>query len=185
MTAELHPILRTTVAPRRRKPLDITVGQAEDRLHEAIVTLALIPDRERKFIYARQASWPDTLREAVDVMAEALGRVRDGKSAFELPTVRLTPTKDAIDRMDEALDWLTWLDGRELAIVTLRAFETSWVTIGDRLHAHRSTVERWHDVAVRRVHGHLRAGDAPEIKPRAADAHATRHLRRLTRRLFR
>lgn len=187
MMIATEPAIRFTVAPRRRKPMEITVSQVEDRLHEAICTLAALPDRERKFIFAKQSSWPPTPRQAIDIMALALERVREGKSGFELPPPpRFTPTKEAIDRMDETLDWLTWLSGHELAIITLRAFDVSWVTIGDRIgRMSRHTAQRRHADIVRKVHGHLRAGDAPEIKPRAADAVATRHLRRMTQRMFR
>ena len=143
-------------------------------MREAIRTLAALPDRERRFIYAKQASWPETLRDPLEVWINAIEAVRKGTGgpAFEaLRPGRPIPSGEEIDRMDEALDWLTWLDHRELRIVTLRAFDFSWVTIGDRCsRVSRTTAERWHGAAVKKIHGHLRRGDSIEIKPRAADA---------------
>ncbi|MGO8919876.1 MAG: DUF6362 family protein [Stellaceae bacterium] len=57
----------------------------------------------------------------------ALERIQRGKPAYEpLREPRYVPTKEAIDRMDEALDWLAWLDERGLNLVTLRAFRVPW-----------------------------------------------------------
>lgn len=176
----------TAAAPRRCKPLNLTHNQVEDRLHEAISTLAALPDRERRYIYAKQSHWPETLPEAIDVMAKALERVRDGKSAFELPRApRPTPTKEAIGRMDEALDWLAWLDRRALGVMMARALGAGWHSIAGRFRVSDRTVQRWHDAAVDTVRCHLRDGDALDLRPRVTEAHERHELRRLARRLFR
>ncbi len=172
--------------PKARPRLNLSMEQVEERLHEAICTLAALPDRERRWIYAPQAAWPEPLREAVDLMAIALERVAKGESAYEImPSPKYTPTKEAIDRMDETLEWLSWLNGRDLGIVTLRALGVSWVKIGWRLNVSDNTAKNWHYAAVGIVQGHLRNGDAPVIRPRESDVRATRHLRRMAQRMFR
>lgn len=125
----------------------------EQRLSESIRTLAALPDRERKWVYAKLSSWPATLREAVDVMSLALERLRDGEvSAYEaLAEPRWQPTKEMIDRLDRTLPWLTLLDERELKIVTLRAFRVSWLKISWRYGRSDTTVQRWHREAIERV----------------------------------
>lgn len=129
-----------------------TLLEVEERLHEAIRTLAALPDRERRFIYARQTSWPETLREAIDVIALALERIQQGKPAYvPLREPRYVPTKEAIDRMDEALDWLAWLDERGLNLVTLRAFRTPWIKIAWRYGRSDTTVQRWYKEALESV----------------------------------
>ena len=140
-----------------RAPLSTVPGlswsETEERLSEAIRTLAALPDRERKWVYAKLSSWPEVLREAVDVMSLALERLRDGKvSAYEaLAEPRWQPSKEAIDRLDETLPWLTLLDERELKIVTLRAFRVSWLKISWRYGRSDTTVQRWHHDAIERV----------------------------------
>mgnify|MGYP001549354359 CR=1 FL=1 len=140
-----------------RAPLAAVPGlswsETDERLCEAIRTLAALPDRERKWVYAKLSSWPEVLREAVDVMGLALERLRDGKiSAYEaLTEPRWLPTKEMIDRLDETLPWLTLLDERELKIVTLRAFRVSWLKISWRYGRSDTTVQRWHREAIERV----------------------------------
>ena len=133
-----------------RKPA--TIAALEERLHEAIRTLRALPDRERKWIHAAGARWPDTLREVADVLALALERVQQGKSAFEsMRGPRYTPSKEAIDRMDEALDWLRVLDKDQLRILTLRAFGMSWERIGWRFRKSDRTMQRWYRDALETV----------------------------------
>jgi hypothetical protein len=91
-------------------------------------------------------------REAIDVIAQALERIQQGKPAYEpLREPRDVPRKEAIDRMDEALDWLAWLDERGLNLVKLRAFRTPWIKIAWRYGRSDTTVQRWYREALQSV----------------------------------
>lgn len=135
-----------------------TPDQIEERLHEAIQTLAALPDREMRWLNSRRVAWPETLREAVDVLTQAFERIRQGKSAFEaLPPPRVTPSAEAITRMDQTLPWLTWLDADERRIVTLRAFQMSFTRIGWRFRVSDETARRRHRQAIEKIARKLRA----------------------------
>lgn len=136
----------------------MTPDEIEERLLEAIQTLAALPDRERKWLHARGAAWPEPLREAVDVMTQAFDRIRAGKSAYEaLPPPRVTPTADAITRMDDTLPWLQWLDHDERRILTLRAFDMMWIRIAWRFKTSVYFVKKRYYSAIFRV-GQILAG---------------------------
>lgn len=136
--------------------LPTDLKETEERLHEAIRCLAALPDRERRFIYAKQASWPDVLRETINVMALALERVQQGKSAYEaMKEPRYVPSPDEIDRMDVALEWLTWIDKRQLLLLTCRAQRQSWMRISWRFGRSDTTVQKWHRDAVEQVYRRL------------------------------
>jgi hypothetical protein len=54
------------------------------------------------------------------------------------------PAPDAIDRLDEALGWLMWLDPDERRLVWLRAEGLPWKRITNRLGIGRTTAwQRW------------------------------------------
>lgn len=137
--------IRRVLAPEPQ----ITKREVEERMHEAIRILAALPDRERKWVYSRLASWPETLREAIDVMAIALERVAEGKSAYEdMRPPRIVPSAEAIDQMDKTLPWLSLLDKRERQIVTARAFHVSWVKLAAKYGRTDRTIQRWHESAI-------------------------------------
>lgn len=134
-----------------------SLKEIQERLYEAINTLAMLPDRERRYIYHKLSSWPDTLKEKVDVMALALERLAKGdiKPYDDLEEDRPVPSPEAITRMDEALPWLTWLSDREFLIVTLRAKEVSWGRIAARFGRSDTTVQTWHNNGVHEVMSRL------------------------------
>lgn len=137
--------VRPIMAPTPR----FTKRQVEMRLREAILTLAALPDKERKWVYGQLTSWPETLREAIDVMAVALDRVANGKSAYEDTKVsRPVPSPDAIDRMDETLPWLTLLSERERKLVMAKAFDVSWVKLAAKYGRTERTIQRWYETAI-------------------------------------
>ena len=64
----------------------------------------------------------------------------DGRSGARLPS----PSPEAIDRMDEALGWLMWLEPGERRLVWLRAEGLPWKRITQRLGIGRTTAwQRW------------------------------------------
>jgi hypothetical protein len=71
---------------------------------------------------------------------------------------------EAIDRMDEALGWLLWLEPEERQLVWLRAEGVPWKRITHRLAIGRTTAwQRW-TMALAKVATRLKA-DAEQNRP--------------------
>jgi predicted DNA-binding protein (UPF0251 family) len=74
---------------------------------------------------------------------------------------------EAIDRMDEALRWLTWLELEERRLVWLRAEGMPWKRITHRLGIGRTTAwQRW-TIALLKIATRLNAAaeqGRPDIK---------------------
>ena len=74
------------------------------------------------------SSWPPVLREYF----ESYG--------YDRPTIRLGPPPgEAIDQMDECLEWLRWLEPKEMRLVWLRAEHMPWKLILRHLGVSRAT----------------------------------------------
>jgi hypothetical protein len=130
---------------------------------------------------ATDGSWTpllvaERLAEAVDVLArlpaERVGglydlwpRVVGAPCAGARPAA---PAPEAIDRMDEALGWLCWLDPEERRLVWLRAEGLPWKRITYRLGIGRTTAwQRW-TVALLKIATRLNGvaeQDRSNIKP--------------------
>ena len=109
-----------------------TPKMVADRLEEAASTLSRLPVTGLKpRAYGR--SWPDVINEAV------------GVSGGDEPVLRLGPPQaDAISRMDEAMEWLRWLEPNQVRLVWLRASRTPWKMIMRGFGISRSTAStRW------------------------------------------
>jgi hypothetical protein len=80
---------------------------------------------------------------------------------------RAAAMPEAIDRMDEALRWLTWLELEERRLVWLRAEGMPWKRITHRLGIGRTTAwQRW-TIALLKITTRLNAAaeqDRPDIK---------------------
>lgn len=163
----------------------LTSEELQERLFDAIRTLKALPDPDSRFTRPKLSHWPDTLRERWLVWQIALERVKEGDSAFDLVwSDRFTPSKSGIDKMDEALEWLTWIDARELKIITHRAFGMSWMRIGWRIHANAYFAEKWFGDAMRKILRHLSFGTRPAISPRVRDSKYANRLQQEGRRIF-
>ena len=93
------------------------------RLEEAVDVLARLPDERVRGLYDL---WPRLL-------GEPCGSARPAAASPE-----------AIDRMDEALGWLMWLEPEERQLVWLRAEGLPWKWITRRLGIGRTTAwQRW------------------------------------------
>jgi hypothetical protein len=93
------------------------------RLAEAADVLARLPEERVRGLYDL---WPKLIG--------APGR----------PTGPAAAAPEAIDRMDEALAWLCWLDHEERQLVWLRAEGLPWKWITRRLGMGRTTAwQRW------------------------------------------
>jgi hypothetical protein len=93
------------------------------RLEEAADVIARLPDERVPGLYDL---WPGIVGAPVTGSGPA------------------APSPDAIDRMDEALGWLCWLDPDERRIVWLRAEGLPWKRIIHRIGVGRTTAwQRW------------------------------------------
>lgn len=109
---------------------DWTPRMVEARLEEAADTLRRLPAVKVQGYFS---TWPPIIRD----FWEAFGR--------HAAEVRLGPAMPAaIDRMDETLLWLRWLEPDEVRLVWLRAEGVRWKLICARFGIGRTTAwYRW------------------------------------------
>ena len=120
-----------------------TDKMVEKRLEEAAETLRRLPAPK---VQGYVSCWPPIIQE----FWESYG--------WDLPRVRLgPPTGDAIDRMDECLCWLRWLEPIEAKIVWARACHTNYKLVGQHFGVHRSTAWRYRKVAIGKILSFLKA----------------------------
>jgi hypothetical protein len=116
------------------------------RLEEAVDVLARLPDEQARGLYDL---WPKLVGEPC----------RQARPTAAAP--------EAIDRMDEALGWLMWLESEERQLVWLRAEGLPWKWITRRLGIGRTTAwERW-TIALVKIAIRLNAAaeqNRPDIK---------------------
>jgi len=104
--------------------------RVEERLVEAADVLRHLPEPKVQGFFS---TWPPVVHE----FWEAFG--------WETPKLRRPPPSPAaIDRMDETLTWLAWLDTLDAKIVWLRASGERWKAICWKVGLHRSAAhEHW------------------------------------------
>jgi hypothetical protein len=121
-----------------------------ERLAEAADVLDRLPEPRGRGFYSL---WPLT------------PEVPDGDGARTRPAA---PAPEGIDRMDEALVWLAWLEPEERHLVWLRAEGLPWKRITYRLGVGRTTAwQRW-TMALLKIATRLNAAaeqNRPDIKP--------------------
>jgi hypothetical protein len=108
------------------------------RLEEAADVLARLPEERAPGLYDL---WPS-------IVGATCATARPAAAAPE-----------AIDRMEEALSWLCWLDPEERRLVWLRAEGLPWKRITHRLGTARTTAwQRW-TTALLKISVRLNAAD--------------------------
>jgi hypothetical protein len=108
-----------------------------ERLEEAADTLRRMP-REAPRGY--KSCMPTPLRESKDVWQNAVesGRFED------MAAHPGAPSSLAIDRMDEAMRWLSWLTAGDAKLLWARACGVPWKVLVFRMKASRMTLwRRW------------------------------------------
>ena len=117
------------------------------RFEEAADVLARLPDQP---VPGRYDLWPRILGAPITSARPA------------------APSPEAIDRMDEALGWLCWLDPEERRLVWMRAEGLPWKRITHRLGIGRTTAwQRW-TIALLKIATRLNATaerKGPDIMP--------------------
>ena len=97
-----------------------TSDEVERRLRAAMKVMARLRDGTRRLLRAVGGeSWPDS-------------HVKESPENKPLPLRlgRLRPGGAELDKADEAIGWLLWLDGRTRLIVSGRVAGASWRDIG-------------------------------------------------------
>lgn len=92
-----------------------TASLVEERMVEAADTLRRLPEERVRGFFS---TWPPVIRDYWEAFGREDARLRRGP-----------PSPVAIDRMDETLAWLSWLDPAEAKIVWLRASGERWKAI--------------------------------------------------------
>nr|CRH06057.1 conserved protein of unknown function [Candidatus Magnetococcus massalia] len=105
------------------------------RLEEAARTLKRLP--ETACPQGHSSSWPPFLREYWEAYGMHNAEVRLGQ-----------PSPKAIDRMDEALNWLRWLNADQSRLVWLRAEKVRWKLIMAQLGVCRETARQRYLIAM-------------------------------------
>ncbi|MEO5337981.1 MAG: DUF6362 family protein [Magnetospirillum sp. WYHS-4] len=105
-----------------------TAKMVEDRIEEAADTLRRLPEQKVQGFFG---TWPPVVRDFWEAFGWEEARIRRGP-----------PQPGAIDRMDEVMIWLTWLEADDARIVWLRACRTPWKLITWRFGMSRTTAWR-------------------------------------------
>ncbi len=107
-----------------------TASLIEERMMEAADTLKRLPEERVRGFFG---TWPPVIRDYWEAFGREDVRLRRGP-----------PSPAAIDHMDEAMIWLTWLEVDDARIVWLRASGERWKTICWKVGLARSAAhERW------------------------------------------
>lgn len=100
----------------------------EERLEEAADVMKRLPPVKVQGYYSL---WPRYIYEFADLVGQ------------EPPEMRLpAPSAAAITRMDEAMEWLKWLEPDDAKLVWMRAERRRWKGICVRLGITRATAHR-------------------------------------------
>lgn len=105
-----------------------TASMVEERMAEAALVLRRLPEERVQGYFS---TWPEVVRDFWDAFGWHDAVLRAPR-----------PSPAAIDRMDEAMTWLRWLDPVDAKIVWERAANTRWKPICHRFGMTRATAWR-------------------------------------------
>lgn len=97
-----------------------TLAEIEARLEEAAKTLVALKLTIRDIPSRQMVRWPDVVRGSLDAYGFTPQRPRVA-----------APSPAAIDRADETVAWLLWMDGEQRRIVWARACKIAWRKLED------------------------------------------------------
>ncbi len=141
-----------------------TPKMVEARVEEAADTLRRLPEERMR---TARSAWPPVIRDFWEMYGVEPARLRLGP-----------PSAAAIDRMDQALEWLRWLEADDARIVWLRACDVRWKAICWRLGADRPSLWRRWVAALALIAARLNRG--PSTPVRRGTRHAAQQQPPLT-----
>lgn len=130
----------------------------EARIEEAADTLRRLPEER---VRTTRSTWPPIIRDFWEMYGVEPARLRLGP-----------PSAAAIDRMDQTLEWLRWLEADDARIVWLRACDVRWKVICWRMGCDRPTLWRRWVAALVLIAGRLNRVPSPH--PRRTGRSASR-----------
>ena len=139
-----------------------TPETVEERLREAADTLRRLPEER---IQGFVCLWPSVIRDVREAYGHDAPRLRRGP-----------PLPAAIDRMDETLRWLAWLEPELGRLVWLRLERTPWKGICLRFGISRATAHRRWQYALGLIVWRLNGRQAPSKRSRAFVIDTARRL---------
>jgi hypothetical protein len=90
-----------------------------------------------------RSQWPDVIHRVEEAYGWTVGRVRPPR-----------PSPAEITRMDEAIEWLLWLDADQRKVVWARSMRLSWRRIEDMDGRSVRTLQNIHMAALQRISSH-------------------------------
>ena len=114
----------------------MTTNLVAERLKEAAATLRQLPKEKISLL---KSNWPETI--------PTWGDYGDEKAKVRLGP----PPPDAIDRMDETLEWLGWIEREESKLIWDVACGVNRKVIGAKFGVHRATIWREWKAIVRKL----------------------------------
>ncbi len=130
-----------------------TVEMVESRLEDAAHVIRRLPAVRMPGFFN---TWPTMLIEFADRIGREPERLR-------LPP----PSSSAVTRMEEALEWLRWLEGDDAKLVWARSEGTPWKEICFRFGVARATANRRWQYALALIAWRLNGRNAPAKRSRA------------------
>jgi len=130
-----------STSPTTTAPEEWTPEMVAGRLAEAADTLRRLP---RVKVQGYFSTWPTVIRDFWEAFGWHEAEVRLGP-----------PTAAAIDRMDETVLWLRWLEPDEVRLVWLRAEGVRWKLICARFGVGRTTAWYKWSGALAKIAGRL------------------------------
>ena len=117
-----------------------TSSKVADHMEEAILTLRRLPPVRVQGYFNVM---PDIVRTEIEILQQ------------EKPPLRLRALPDAISRLEQTFEWMTWLEVEERKLVWKRAANVRWKNICWELGCDRSTAWRRWVIALTKVSVHL------------------------------
>ena len=119
-----------------------TAKDVENHFREAISTLKKLPSVKLREYFS---IWPDIIYTPNEMIFQ------------EKKLIRVLATPEAITRLDQTFEWMTWINMEERKLIWKRAAKIGWKTICWDLGCDRSTAWRKWLVACNKIASRLNA----------------------------
>jgi hypothetical protein len=125
-------------------------------VRRAILTLAAVPDPDRKFRRRSPASSlprPIYTQEEIQAQFDHAARLAASRGEMSTRAARFSPTPRDLDRYLEVWQWIVWLlqqrnGDRDVRILIARAHGAQWWRLGQRYHRGEDAIRRWEKAAI-------------------------------------